>query len=298
MKTLTINLTKVLSIVLAMALLSFVPQNTWFKAGTKPSSYYMGIDKETTRNGQNINTIKSIDEKIEGFGTMGQTLLADKYLGKRVRMTCYIKTKDVNQWAGLWFRADQKDFDMPLSFDNMRNSKTDRSIKGTNDWSKYEIVLDIPINSSALFYGILLSGTGQLWFDEINFEIVNTDIPTTGYLSFARLLYDKINKEGIKKGISVYDSLKRKGSQNYNFNEFQLNSLGYILLDEKKINDAIEIFKLNTIEYPKSANVYDSLGEAYYTAGDISNALKCYEKALELDPSLQTSIDMLKKLRK
>lgn len=293
-----INLTKVLFITLSMTLFSFVPQNTWFKTGNKPDSYYMGIDKDSNRKGQNVNTIKSIDEKIDGFGSMAQTFLPDKYLGKRVRMTGYIKTKDVNEWAGLWFRADQKDFAIPLSFDNMHDSKIDRSIKGTNDWSKYEIVLEIPLNSAKLVYGILLSGTGQLWFDEINFEVVNNDIPTTGYLSFANILYDKISKEGIKKGITLYDSLKRNSSQNYNFNEFQLNTLGYILLSEKKINDAIEIFKLNTIEYPKSANVYDSLGEAFYNAGDTSNALKCYEKALELDPSLQTSIDMLKKLRK
>jgi hypothetical protein len=62
----------------------------------------------------------------------------------------------------------------------MHDSKIDRSIKGTNDWSKYEIVLDIPANSSDLYYGVLLTGTGQLWYDEINFEIVSNDIPTTG----------------------------------------------------------------------------------------------------------------------
>lgn len=111
------------------------------------------------------------------------------------------------------------------------------------------------------------------------------------------ILYDQITKEGIENGLAFYDSLKSKDFQNYDFSESQLNSLGYRLLNEKKIKDAIEIFKLNTIAYPKSSNGFDSLGEAYYNTGDIATAIKCYEKALELDPTNLSSINMLKKLK-
>jgi len=62
-----------------------------------------------------------------------------------------------------------------------------------------------------------------------------------------------------------------------------LNQLGYGLLDQNKIDDAIEIFKLNVKEYPESWNVYDSLGEAYMTKGDKANAVKNYERALKLN---------------
>jgi hypothetical protein len=205
MKNLTAILTILLFISLGMTLFSCSHQDTWQKEGSKPDSYYMGIDKDFNRKGRNVNTIKSIDEKIEGFGTMVQTCQIDKYRGKRVRMTGYIKTKDVNKWAGLWFRADKGD--SPISFDNMHDGKTDRSIKGTNDWSKYEIVLDIPANSSALYYGALLSGTGQVWFDEIKFKIVNNDIPTTGILRYSKTMFKGGNKPdsyymGIDKDIT------------------------------------------------------------------------------------------------
>lgn len=111
-------------------------------------------------------------------------------------------------------------------------------------------------------------------------------------------LYDQINKEGIEKGIAFYDSIKSKDFRNYDFSEPQLNLLGYRLLNEKKVMNAIEVFKLNSIAYPHSSNVFDSLGEAYYKAGDKTNAIKCYEKALELDPTNLSSINILKKLKK
>jgi cytochrome c-type biogenesis protein CcmH/NrfG len=54
---------------------------------------------------------------------------------------------------------------------------------------------------------------------------------------------------------------------------------------------------LNVEEYPKSSNVYDSLGEAYMAAGQKDLAIQNYEKSIELDPKNQNGIDMLKKLR-
>ena len=61
--------------------------------------------------------------------------------------------------------------------------------------------------------------------------------------------------------------------------------------------DAIKIFKLNIEVYPKNANCHDSLGEAYMIKGDKANAIKYYEKALELDPKMGSAIEALKKLR-
>lgn len=117
-------------------------------------------------------------------------------------------------------------------------------------------------------------------------------------MSIVEKLYEQISEEGIGKGIAFYDSLKSKDFRNYDFGEPQLNSLGYKLLNEKKNKEAIEIFMLNTIAYPESSNGFDSLGEAYYNTGDVATAIKCYEKALELDPTNLSSINMLKKLKK
>ncbi len=76
-----------------------------------------------------------------------------------------------------------------------------------------------------------------------------------------------------------------------------MNSFGYRLMDMKKLDAAIEIFKLNTEAYPKSSNVWDSLGEAYMNKGEKELAIKNYEKSLELDSSNSNAVMMLKRLR-
>ena len=165
---------------LALILYSFTTPSGWFKAGSSPKSYYMGIDKNIGQNGKNSATIKSKEKKIKGFGTLMQDCLPDQFLGKRVRMSGYLKTENVTDWSGFWFRIDSKESNRPLGFDNMHDGKNDRSIKGTTDWTKYEIVLDVPLESSNLAYGALLVGRGQIWFDNITFEVVNENVPTTG----------------------------------------------------------------------------------------------------------------------
>ena len=173
-------LTGVLLIAMTVTIFSFDLPTGWIKAGSQPKSYDMGIDKGAGQDGKNTATIKSIDKKIVGFGTLMQQCLPDKYLGKRVRMSGSVKTKDVSDWSGLWLRIDQKASTETLGFDNMHDGKKDRSIKGTTEWTKYEIVLDVPLNASNIAYGALLVGTGQLWFDNLNFEVVDNTVSTTG----------------------------------------------------------------------------------------------------------------------
>ncbi len=176
-------LRSVLFVGTTIALFSFDLPVGWIKAGSDPDKYEMGIDKCAGQDGENAATIKSIDKKISksGFGTLMQECKPDKYLGKRIRMSGYIKTKDVSNWSGFWLRIDQKDSENSLSFDNMHDGKTDRSIKGTTNWKKYEIVLDVPTNASLIAFGALISGTGQIWFDNITFEVVDTTVETTEY---------------------------------------------------------------------------------------------------------------------
>ena len=156
-------------------LLSFDLPKGWFVAGSMPDKYEMGIDPGAGINGKNAATIRSNANKIRGFGTLMQSCIPGKYLGKRVRMTGSMKSDDVAGWAGFWFRVDQADSKKSLSFDNMYN----RRVTGTTDWKQYEIVLDVPSNASNLAYGALLSGKGQIWFDNIRFEIVDDKTPKT-----------------------------------------------------------------------------------------------------------------------
>jgi tetratricopeptide (TPR) repeat protein len=64
--------------------------------------------------------------------------------------------------------------------------------------------------------------------------------------------------------------------------ENELNSLGYLLQRQGKIEEGLRIFQMNASLYPESANVISSLGEGYYKAGDNKSAVQYLERSLEL----------------
>ncbi|MCB0297585.1 MAG: tetratricopeptide repeat protein, partial [Calditrichaeota bacterium] len=82
----------------------------------------------------------------------------------------------------------------------------------------------------------------------------------------------------------------------YDFQESELNTLGYQLLHSGRVTAAIAIFKLNIEMFPEAFNPYDSLGEAYMVAGDKELAIKNYAKSLELNPKNTNAIYMLQQI--
>jgi hypothetical protein len=182
METNTIK--NVLVIGIAVTLLSFDLPLGWYKSGSEPLSYEMGIEKGAGLDGKNAATIKSKEEKIAGFGTLMQQFIPYQFLGKRIRLTGYIKTDEVLGSAGFWLRVEQANSVQSLAIDNMK----DRPIKGTNNWKKVEIVLEVPENASKISYGAYLKGTGQIWFDNLIFEEVSNFVPITGKMVDRKIL--------------------------------------------------------------------------------------------------------------
>lgn len=106
-------------------------------------------------------------------------------------------------------------------------------------------------------------------------------------------------EDSIHKAISLYQTAKREKTADYDFTsaENDLNTLGYFLLGQKRIKDAIEIFRLNTAEFPASANTYDSYAEALAADGQREAAIKNYRRSLELNPGNTNAKEQLKKLQ-
>jgi CubicO group peptidase (beta-lactamase class C family) len=102
--------------------------------------------------------------------------------------------------------------------------------------------------------------------------------------SIVEPLAKTIAEKGVAAAIQQYHELKASKTKEYDFGEEALNTLGYRLLQERKIRDAIEIFKLNVEAYPQAFNPYDSLGEAYLLNQDKEQAIANYKKSLELNP--------------
>jgi CubicO group peptidase (beta-lactamase class C family) len=139
---------------------------------------------------------------------------------------------------------------------------------------------------------------------EIVAEAVGGEQPAFAWLNYdsykspRNTLLKNIAAKGAEAALREYREWRKGRAAGEVINEDQMNSIGYeLLFSWKRVNDAIEVFKLNVEDYPQSFNVYDSLGEAYAVNGDKELAVKNYERSVELNPNNTGGIEALKKLR-
>lgn len=95
------------------------------------------------------------------------------------------------------------------------------------------------------------------------------------------------------------DSLVQKNTRylkQWAKNEHELNGLGYLLMSADRLEEAIVIFRLNTLLYPEVGNTFDSLGEGLLANGDEAGAITNYLKAIQLDPSNDGAIAIVEKI--
>jgi CubicO group peptidase (beta-lactamase class C family) len=147
---------------------------------------------------------------------------------------------------------------------------------------------------------VLLNNTGGTVLSEMN-NAIRAILYNQSYnqpkRSMAFELLDVYSEKGAIIGTDTYKKLKTDPT--YGIKEADMNRVGYELLQTGKKKEAIEVFKINVETFPKSGNVYDSLGEAYLADGDKTQAITNYTKSIELDPSNESGkkalADILKK---
>jgi len=146
----------------------------WFLAGSAQQSYRASYDRKVFHSGKVSARLESAEKKIQGFATLMQDFSAKNYRDKRMAVSAYIKTQDVTGWTGLWMQVEGAGKDS-LGFDNMKN----RALKGSLDWKKYSVILDIPKESKLIGFGILLSGEGTVWINGVKFQEVEKSVSVT-----------------------------------------------------------------------------------------------------------------------
>ena len=148
---------------------------------------------------------------------------------------------------------------------------------------------------------IMLTNKGNSKRQDINTAIQNILADKSYVLpkqSGAEKLYRTIHESGIQAALQQYKALKKAKSDDFDLGESELNTLGYQLLyGDRRVSDAVAIFKLNAIEHPWSSNAFDSLGEAYRANGKRNLAIVSYRLAILLDPANGHAAGELKELR-
>lgn len=179
------------------------PPNGWSKSGSDPANYEIFVDTNIRRSGKASASIKAKPtfEKKQ-FTTIAQAIKADNFRGKRIRLSGYIKTENVAIYAGMWMRVDSAEMEKMLEFDNMGN----RPIKGTTDWKRYEVVLDVSAEAQQISFGVNLEESGQVWIDDLKLEIVGQDTAKTTL---------KMSPEEMKEDEKEWEEYKRTHKEEY-----------------------------------------------------------------------------------
>ncbi|HEX6889355.1 MAG TPA: DJ-1/PfpI family protein [Chryseolinea sp.] len=108
----------------------------------------------------------------------------------------------------------------------------------------------------------------------------------------------KLIEEGkVEEATAVYDKTLRQFPGWILFDESNINMIGYHIMAKGNYDYAIKVFQLNTKAFPRSANAFDSLGEAYMNGGYKKEAITSFQKSLEMNPSNHNAKEMLAKLR-
>jgi tetratricopeptide (TPR) repeat protein len=134
----------------------------------------------------------------------------------------------------------------------------------------------------------------------ISAEIPNFDLwgfpSPEGKKPVGAVVYDSVEKDGVRAAIQQYKALKQEHPDTYAFTPGQLNLVGRRLLQHCKNQEALEIFKLNAELFPDMAGISDSLGDAYIAVGDSEHAIQTFKKSLAIDPTDTSAAESLRTL--
>lgn len=115
----------------------------------------------------------------------------------------------------------------------------------------------------------------------------------------ADILVETDTAKGVQAAIAQYRDLRKQyyGSMAYDFTETGLTLPAQQLVAANKPDDALALLQLNTEFFPRSVATYGGMAAAFSRKNDRANAIKSFEKVLEIDPQNQNAKRQLDQLR-
>lgn len=243
------------------------------------SAYSISIDSTTSQHGKKSAVI-AYNGNASDFTAWSYAIPAN-YQGKNIKLTGYIKTENVSEgYAGLWMRIDPG-----VAFDNMNS----RGIKGTTDWTQYEIILDLkPQSAQKIVVGGLLVGKGKMWIDNLKITIDGQTLDKTPERALLPAEKDKEFDEGSKiaindlneQGITNLELLGKTwgflkyyhpaiGSGNYNWDYELFRFLPDYLKVNKESRDAALVKWIESFGNIENCNSCKETPESAYLKPDL-----------------------------
>ncbi|HYC87380.1 MAG TPA: serine hydrolase [Chryseosolibacter sp.] len=227
---------------------------------------------------------------VDDLFTWEQALYTDKLISQKSKDIIFRKTSGITNYG---WKVNENFFGTTAA-DSVKVVKCTGALPGFN-----ALVVRFPRDHKTI---IILENVRRITYrhDEIAQSVANilyNKQTTSPKKSLARAMLSASQESGTDGAMKLFRAFK-DNSAAYYLSEAEMNSIGYYLLYTLgNINAAIEFFKVNTVQFPQSSNVYDSLGEAYMVLGDKENAMINYTKSLELNPNNTNAVEMIRKLK-
>lgn len=157
---------------------TFIPPHLlptgWRASISRPGVYRVLTEPTEKLTGTRSLSIVAEDAGPEDFVILKQAWRADDHVGRRIQLSGFLKSSEVDGYAALWMRVDAA-HRSPVAFDNMEA----REVTGTTDWKEHRVVLDVPDDGVQIAFGLRFGGQGQIWVDRFAIAEVGSDVATT-----------------------------------------------------------------------------------------------------------------------
>lgn len=94
-----------------------------------------------------------------------QTFSSAGLRGGRISLSAYVKTQLIRGSAYMWLRADGPG-GKAIAWDDMN----ERKVSGITDWTRYDLVLEVPPEAHQIACGVVMAGKGRIWVDDVCFQ--------------------------------------------------------------------------------------------------------------------------------
>lgn len=160
-------------------------------------------------------------------------------------------------------------------------------------------VMAYPDSGKALVY-FTNSNLGLRIVPVVAQHFFGEECPAWKWLGYERedtpgqVLLRAILEKGYSGAIPPFLGENRRQLDTNRIKEWEMNQVGYRLMEFHRYADAKKVFYANMEAFPRSANTYDSYAEAHLRSGEFDTAREYYARALELNPDNSTAKSILR----
>lgn len=161
----------------------------WSLLDQEHDDFVIGLEAASRHSGKNCAFIKSLaddtstEKTSNACGHLIQRCgIPAEFRSNRVRMTAWVRSALLAESIGRLELDVIGKWGWYCKWNGTYDNMSDRPIRGATDWQQYSLVVDVPEESISIYFGLSLIGSGKMWLDELNFEVVDKTVSLTGLI--------------------------------------------------------------------------------------------------------------------